>query len=362
MSLSGQTCNFVLLIDLLLQVTAEGFEPLLEFAYTSKLNFTKENVLELRNSASVLGFKNLDKACFDFLLPKFFDSSRSASNIQRKRCCKTKCCKGREALVSRDDVIDENKTILQPSQSRLQEKEASHPSSTPTEDVKGSDNAQTEKHTAYSLLCPKYRKFQIACGKERSCPDVCGLESVPTSLARTEDSCPLSCLPCVSNGDCSQTSQSICESGDLDNEGMSFISGTDDAERAINYNSNTESCPSYQSNTIRSREEIEVAKQLTVWPDVCPTQASPSSLATVEKTSRCQMNCQLDPMTIDCPFLQSFGAVGAQLHNVDFGTTSQGSPYMPSNQSGEDSDSFDTEGDSESYSNEKLSEVRADYL
>ncbi|XP_055064483.2 transcription regulator protein BACH1b [Misgurnus anguillicaudatus] len=349
---SGITTPEGLVINLPDEVTAEGFEPLLEFAYTSKLTFTKENVLELRNCASVLGFKNLDKACFDFLLPKFFDSSRSASNIQRKRCCKTKCCKGREALVSGDDVIDEDKTILQPSQSLLQEKEASRPSSTPIEDVIGNDNGQTEKHTTYSLLCPKYRKFQIACGKERSCPDVCGLESVPTSLARPEDNCPLSCPPCSSNGDCSQSSQSIC---DLGNEGMSSVSGTNDV--AINYNSNIESCPSYQSNTIRSREEIEVAKQLTVWPDVCPTQASPSNLDTVEKTSRCQMNCHLDPMTMECPFLQSFGAVGAQLHHVDVGATSQGSPYMHSNQSGEDSDSFDTEGDSESYSNEKLSEM-----
>lgn len=36
---------------------------------------------------------------------------------------------------------------------------------------------------------------------------------------------------------------------------------------------------------------------------------------------------------------------------------SQGSPYVQSNQSGEDSDSFDTEGDSESYSSERVREM-----
>jgi len=57
--------------------------------------------------------------------------------------------------------------------------------------------------------------------------------------------------------------------------------------------------------------------------------------------------------------MQSFGAVGAQLHDGEGGSTSQGSPYLPSNQSGEDSDSFDTEGDSESYSSERVCEVRS---
>lgn len=328
-----------------MQVTVEGFEPLLEFAYTSKLTFTKENVLDLRNCASVLGFKNLDKACFDFLLPKFFDSSRSTSKIQRKQCCKTKCCKALESLATRDDVTDENKTL--PSQSQLQEKE---PSSTPTEDATGSQNVQSDKHTDYSLLCPKYRKFQIACGKERPCLDACGLETTPVPLARPKDNCPLNCLPCSSNEACSQAS--IWDSA---NQEMSHVSGTDDAGTAFSCYSNIEACPPEQSNSLRSREEIEVAKQLTVLPDICPTQASPSGTGLAEKPSNLGCpNWQLDPRALECPFLQSFGAVGAQLHDVEGGATSQGSPYVPSNQSGEDSDSVDTEGDSE-----KLYEVRA---
>uniref|UniRef100_A0A8C5FBS4 BTB domain-containing protein n=1 Tax=Gadus morhua TaxID=8049 RepID=A0A8C5FBS4_GADMO len=56
------------------EVTAAGFEPLLKFAYTSKLLFSKQDVLEVRSAASTLGFRDLDKTCFDFLLPKFFNS------------------------------------------------------------------------------------------------------------------------------------------------------------------------------------------------------------------------------------------------------------------------------------------------
>uniref|UniRef100_A0A8C5DRA7 BTB domain-containing protein n=1 Tax=Gouania willdenowi TaxID=441366 RepID=A0A8C5DRA7_GOUWI len=51
------------------EVTVEGFEPLLQFAYTSKLLFTKENIQAVHNCAEFLGFHNLESACFDFLTP-----------------------------------------------------------------------------------------------------------------------------------------------------------------------------------------------------------------------------------------------------------------------------------------------------
>lgn len=57
----------------------EGFEPLLQFAYTAKLHFTKENILEIHRCAEFLGFQNLDKACFEFLIPKFSDGAGGAS-------------------------------------------------------------------------------------------------------------------------------------------------------------------------------------------------------------------------------------------------------------------------------------------
>uniref|UniRef100_A0A672RAK2 Transcription regulator protein BACH1-like n=1 Tax=Sinocyclocheilus grahami TaxID=75366 RepID=A0A672RAK2_SINGR len=366
----------------------DGFEPLLDFAYTSKLLFTKENVLEIRSCASVLGFKNLDKACFDFLLPKFFDSSRSASKVQRK-CCKTKCCKSRGAELSsnnKDDVIDEDKSLLQPSQLQLKVKEPSCPPSVAIEDVGKSCHSQ--KDTDYSLLCPKYRKFQIACGKERSCLDVCS--SKPMSLDRTEDDCPLSCLPRSSNEDgkevfscdktpltgdedsllpeccspspgpctgqpsfptCNELAQSICDSGDTAKWGMSPRSSLEEVVRPY-MELKDDRC-----NEQRSMEEIEVAKQLTFWPDSC--QASPSGLGLVAKPSNlnCLKSCYPDPRAVECPFLQNFGAVGAHLHDGEGGPASQGSPYIPSNQSGEDSDSFDTEGDSESYSSERVYEM-----
>uniref|UniRef100_A0A3Q3FFZ7 BTB and CNC homology 1, basic leucine zipper transcription factor 1 b n=1 Tax=Labrus bergylta TaxID=56723 RepID=A0A3Q3FFZ7_9LABR len=63
-------------ISLPQEVSVAGFEPLLKFAYTSKLLFGKDDVLEVRNSASILGFRDLDEACFEFLLPKFSSSTQ----------------------------------------------------------------------------------------------------------------------------------------------------------------------------------------------------------------------------------------------------------------------------------------------
>ncbi|XP_077098790.1 transcription regulator protein BACH1b [Siphateles boraxobius] len=373
-----------IIINLPDEVTSEGFEPLLDFAYTSKLIFTKENVLEIRSCASVLGFKNLDKACFDFLLPKFFDSSRSTSKVQKK-CCKTKCCKsqGTElSSINKDDAIDEDESLLQPSQPQLKAKEPSCPQSVAIEDV--AKSCYSGKDTDYSFLCPKYRKFQIACGKERSCLDVC--DSTPMSLDKTDDDCPLNCLPCSSNGNCkeifscnktdedkdsllpefcplnpgpctgqpsfptcNESAHSICDSGDLSKRGMSPRSGIDDAERTYM------EVRDDQNNEQRSTEEMEVAKQLTFWTDSC--KVFPSGLGLVEKPSNCLKSWCLDSRALECPFMQSFGAVDAQLHDGEGGSTSQGSPYLPSNQSAEDSDSFDTEGDSESYSSERVCEM-----
>ncbi|XP_059389415.1 transcription regulator protein BACH1-like [Carassius carassius] len=66
------------------EVTVEGFEPLLQFAYTAKLHFTKENILEIHRCAEFLGFQNLDKACFEFLVPKLSDGGGTSKKVTSK--------------------------------------------------------------------------------------------------------------------------------------------------------------------------------------------------------------------------------------------------------------------------------------
>ena len=49
------------------QVTAKGFGPLLQFAYTAKLVLSRENIGEVIRCAEVLGVHNLEDSCFRFL-------------------------------------------------------------------------------------------------------------------------------------------------------------------------------------------------------------------------------------------------------------------------------------------------------
>ncbi|XP_070986794.1 transcription regulator protein BACH1-like isoform X2 [Oncorhynchus clarkii lewisi] len=80
------------------QVTAEGFEPLLQFCYTSKLLFTKDNIMAIHRCAGLLGFHNLETSCFDFLLPKFLEGSNITAQEARRR--RGVCCQGRSQIRS----------------------------------------------------------------------------------------------------------------------------------------------------------------------------------------------------------------------------------------------------------------------
>ncbi|XP_064838600.1 transcription regulator protein BACH1-like [Oncorhynchus masou masou] len=212
-----------LVITLPQEVTVSGFEPLLQFAYTSKLLFSKENVMEIRHCASILGFRDLDSACFDFLLPKFFSSS--SSSFQRKTCCKTQYRRQspRSELSDIDtnkDVLDDDKGVRVVSDSPVEQDVGGAPcqSSQPTNGVTGCKsetpapppevNIQSDTQTDDSLRCPKSCKFQLACGKDGVCLDVCIPETTLDSPVVTEERCPLpqsrSCLPCSSSGGCKE--------------------------------------------------------------------------------------------------------------------------------------------------------------
>lgn len=149
-----------------------GFEPLLKFAYTSKLLFRKDDVVEIRNSASILGFRDLDEACFDFLLPKFFSSSKSSAPFLRKTCCKKKCKRrlSKEELGTiSDDVMFDEKEVKPVDESSSQQEVAwlcnkSGNSKTESQNSAGTLTPVAEG-TDHFMQCPKYRR-QLACEKE----------------------------------------------------------------------------------------------------------------------------------------------------------------------------------------------------
>lgn len=144
------------------QVTVAGFEPLLKFAYTSKLLFSADNVAEIRNSASVLGFRDLEEACFDFFAPKFSDGDRP-SPFLRKTCCKKKC----KRQLSMKGPGNSSKDVT----CRDREVKPVADSSSQQEVSRCCDesaNGKTESRDAaneHLWQCPKYRR-QLACERE----------------------------------------------------------------------------------------------------------------------------------------------------------------------------------------------------
>lgn len=150
-----------------------GFEPLLKFAYTSKLLFRKDDVVEIRNSALILGFRDLDEACFDFLLPKFFSSSLGSLPVLRKTCCKKKCkrrlSKEEVGTISGDEMLDEKevKPVAESSSEHQVTWLCTKPVSSKMENQSSTDalTPAVEGTNDLFMQCPKYRR-QLACERE----------------------------------------------------------------------------------------------------------------------------------------------------------------------------------------------------
>lgn len=62
------------------KVTAKGFAPLLQFAYTAKLVLSRENIHEVILCADFLGVHNLEDSCFRFLQAQLQNDSQHAIN------------------------------------------------------------------------------------------------------------------------------------------------------------------------------------------------------------------------------------------------------------------------------------------
>nr|XP_046265872.1 transcription regulator protein BACH1-like [Scatophagus argus] len=178
------------------EVTVAGFEPLLKFAYTSKLLFGKDNVVEIRNSASILGFRDLDEACFDFLLPKFF-SNKGSAPLLRKVCCTKKCkrrlSKEELGMISDELMLDEKD--VKPVDDSPSQQEVAWPcnksvnSKMECQNSAGTFTPVAEGINDHFMQCPKYRR-QLACGKE-----TCVLKKVVKNAVMVgRNDCDLSCL------------------------------------------------------------------------------------------------------------------------------------------------------------------------
>lgn len=112
------------------QVTAKGFAPLLQFAYTAKLVLSRENIQEVILCADFLGVHNLEDSCFQFLQAQLQSDDRHERKVKYE-----------------DDVAAEDESIAARQW---------------TNDVATSDSPAADLPQ-----CPKYRKYhyQVCHGK-----------------------------------------------------------------------------------------------------------------------------------------------------------------------------------------------------
>lgn len=387
------------------EVTVRGFEPLLQFAYTSKLPFTKENIHDIHSCADFLGFHDLESACFDFLIPKFSEGKRTSREVRRTACC----------------LNQDPNAGFGPSVESSQPKPFDSHSSVPSRGDEQADNPAE---------CSQSAQGQANSGEENFCLVNCG-PHIPFSLDLAANGvCPMLSLPCPDPEKPSQFCETdILEIGDVCNENELSLADCglpcelstpgdvnppeliEPAGRDINQTVETlgaetdcdpNSCPLNTSGEEdscelieqrgpglgqkmegdlsdplsalsheegigeRSSVEREVAEHLAkgFWSDLCPSQAQPLPLEPTDKNSLAKASDfhwlkQLDLTSSvgDCPFLRDFDTGNDPAIRTDSLSQSEKSPYMSSSfNSGEDSD-LDTDGDTEA-NNKRAAEIQ----
>ncbi|XP_028994330.1 transcription regulator protein BACH2 [Betta splendens] len=160
---SGSAGDAEAVINLPDKVTAKGFAPLLQFAYTAKLVLSRDNIHEVIFCADFLGVHNLEDSCLRFLQAQLQNDGHSSNG----------------KVEYADEPVAEDAELSE---------ETSLDGSAETEAQQTNHVARTEPLP--NDLCPKYRKYQYqTCDNKHN-----GEKHHVISSHRTSDS-PGSCAP-----------------------------------------------------------------------------------------------------------------------------------------------------------------------
>ncbi|XP_052342050.1 transcription regulator protein BACH2-like isoform X1 [Oncorhynchus keta] len=144
------------IISLSDKITARGFAPLLQFAYTAKLVLSRENIHEVIRCADFLGVHNLEDSCFRFLQAQLHSDTTDHNNGLCRKELPLSVHTGN--LITEEDgdgggsTSSETPRVTSSSAPRWR---PNHSTLMPLTSSLTSDLPQ----------CPKYRKYQQACAK-----------------------------------------------------------------------------------------------------------------------------------------------------------------------------------------------------
>lgn len=350
------------------EVTVDGFEPLLHFAYTSKLMFTKENIHAIHSCADFLGFHNLESSCFDFLLPKF-------SEGKRPQAPQPACCQNQPpSPPPLSTPPDRGAPFETPSSIGLGETEQ-------CDTHQASESSRTVNNEATHMSLEN-----------------CGPQVTPLTLDLAANGvCPMLSMQCTDSSKADHPAQccerdmldmgNVCNQSELADCGLPCDLQTSGhqqelIEPAAESNDTTETncnqCP-FRSETIvcseqtgmsiernmsanlpetsicpdegfaeRSSVEREVAEHLAkgFWSELCPAQAQDPKLS---KENDFHWQLDLSSSMGECPFLRDMGGAGDEPGMSCGLSHCEESPCASSSvQSGDDSEvDVDAEADAE---------------
>uniref|UniRef100_A0A8C8EQS2 Transcription regulator protein BACH2 n=1 Tax=Oncorhynchus tshawytscha TaxID=74940 RepID=A0A8C8EQS2_ONCTS len=160
-----------LVLSLPEEVTARGFAPLLQFAYTAKLLLSRENIQEVIRCGKFLRVHNLEDSCFRFL-----EAQLRSEEDGLLLCHKVAPAEGNHKTED-ENMQSETTTKAASPQARRRSEALSSLRRAPDKDrlpvSVPSDFSNVrldfDRHGASDLpRCPKYRKYQWACNKHNN--------------------------------------------------------------------------------------------------------------------------------------------------------------------------------------------------
>lgn len=194
------------------EVTVEGFEPLLQFAYTAKLHFTKENILEIQRCARILGFQNLDEACFEFLIPRFSPGGTS-KNVKGKIKSQASHEKS-QAISSPNDQSPETGEDHAPRDAGSVIPAA--PTSLTVESPKDCPTISNDKDMQLDVptLYTRPSSYHMSDGQDQFCLQNCGPQ-LPSSSMVAGQVCPFLSISTTNDNEKLPLAAAACGGGDI---------------------------------------------------------------------------------------------------------------------------------------------------
>lgn len=371
---------------------------MLQFAYTSTLTFTKENIHAIRKSAEFLGFNNLESACFDFLIPKFSEGKENSQEVRRRPCSRNL-----DSQTNVDDNVESNQPKSSGSHNTVPSREEEQtdfpsqcPQSTPGQfksreehlslETCGPHMATLSLELSGSGVCPMLPLTSPDANKadhstqfcERDLLEIDECNQSELSLADCDLSCDLSTSEGINpselndseNSDAKQTVETLGAETTY-NSGACIVNTSGSGNCSGSFGQNEVdleqqrkgehpeppiSADRHKDRLLeRSSVEREVAEHLAkgFWSDSHPSQAQALSLestdqSNLDKASDFHWLKQLDLSSSvgDCPFLKDLETNDDPVSRAESLSHSEKSPCMSSLNSGDDSD-LDTDGDIE---------------